>query len=113
MLNHGLDQPLLGTDTGYFQVVFPDPCENLDRIRVPETRFMVTPAIEARLNERQKKMLALLAAGEKLTSRRCEQEFGITRETASRDFALLMELGLADRQGRGRSTSYILITKAA
>lgn len=113
MLNHGLDQPLLGTDTGYFQVIFPGPGENLDRIRVPETRLMVTPAIEARLNERQKKMLALLAAGEKLTSRRCEQEFGITRDTASRDFALLMELGLADRQGRGRSTSYILITKTA
>ncbi len=113
MLNHGLDQPLIGTDTGYFQVVFPGPGENLDRIRVPETRLMVTPAIEAQLNERQKKMLALLVAGEKLTSRRCEQEFGITRDTASRDFALLMELGLADRQGRGRSTSYILITKVA
>jgi predicted HTH transcriptional regulator len=113
MLNHGLDQPLIGTDTGYFQVVFPGPGKNLDRIRVPETRLMVTPAIEAQLNERQKKMLALLAAGEKLTSRRCEQEFGITRDTASRDFALLMELGLADRQGRGRSTSYILVTKAA
>ena len=113
MLNHGLDQPLLGTDTGYFQVIFPGPGENLNRIRVPETRLMVTPAIEAQLNERQKKMLALLAAGEKLTSRRCEQEFGITRDTASRDFALLMELGLANRQGRGRSTSYILITKTS
>jgi predicted HTH transcriptional regulator len=113
MLNHGLDQPLIGTDTGYFQITFPGPGENVDRIRVPETRLIVTPAIEARLNDRQKKMLALLAAGEKLTSRRCEQEFGITRDTASRDFALLMELGLADRQGRGRSTSYILITKAA
>lgn len=111
MLNHGLDQPVLGTDTGYFQVVFPGPSENLDRIRVPETRLMVTPAIEARLNDRQKKMLALLVAGEKLTSGRCEHEFGITRDTASRDFALLMELGLANRQGRGRSTSYVLITK--
>ena len=111
MLNHGLDQPLLGTDTGYFQVVFPGPGKNLDRIRVPETRLMVTPAIEAQLNERQKKMLTLLVAGEKLTSRRCEHEFGITRDTASRDFALLMELGLANRQGRGRSTSYVLITK--
>jgi len=113
MLNHGLDQPLIGTDTGYFQITFPGPGENVDRIRVPETRLIVTPAIEARLNDRQKKMLALLAAGEKLTSRRCEREFGITRDTASRDFALLMELGLADRQGRGRSTGYILITKAA
>ena len=115
MLNHGLDQPLLGTDTGYFQVTFPGPGENLDRLRVPVSipGALVTPAIEAQLNERQTKMLALLAAGEKLTSRRCEQEFGITRDTAARDFALLMELGLAARQGRGRSTSYILITKPA
>lgn len=53
-------------------------------------------------------MVALLVAGEKLTSRRCEQEFGITRDTAARDFSLLMELGLATRHGRGRSTSYSL-----
>jgi predicted HTH transcriptional regulator len=113
MLNHGLDQPLLGTDTGYFQVTFPGPGDNLDRIRVPETRLAVTPVIEAQLNERQKKMVALLVAGEKLTSRRCEHEFGITRDTTSRDFTLLMELGLANRQGRGRSTSYILSTKTS
>ena len=114
MLNHGLDQPLLGTDTGYFQVTFPGPGENLDRLRMPvdASGVFVTPAVEAQLNERQKKMVALLVAGEKLTSRRCEDEFGVTRDTAARDFNLLMELGLASRQGRGRSTSYILATKA-
>ncbi len=114
MLNHGLDQPLLGTDTGYFQVTFPGPGENLDRLRMPvdASGALVTPAMEAQLNERQKKMVALLVAGEKLTSRRCEDEFGVTRDTASRDFNLLMELGLASRQGRGRSTSYVLATKA-
>jgi ATP-dependent DNA helicase RecG len=74
-------------------------------------RDLVTPAIEARLNERQKRMVALLVAGEKLTSRRCEQEFGVTRDTAATDFSLLMELGLAIRQGRGRSTSYLLASK--
>jgi predicted DNA-binding transcriptional regulator YafY len=57
-------------------------------------------------------MVALLAAGEKLTSRRCEDEFGVTRDTATRDFAFLVELGLAVKQGRGRSTSYILAAKA-
>ena len=113
MLNHGLDQPLLDTNTGYFQVTFPGPSDDLDRLRVPDSApgMMVTPAIEARLNERQKRMVALLVAGEKLTSRRCEQEFGITRDTAARDFGLLMELGLAMRQGRGRSTSSVLASK--
>jgi predicted DNA-binding transcriptional regulator YafY len=57
-------------------------------------------------------MVALLAAGEKLTSRRCEEEYGVTRDTAARDFALLVELGLAIKQGRGRSTSYVLAAKA-
>jgi predicted HTH transcriptional regulator len=37
MLNHGLDQPLFGTDTGCSQVTFQGPGENPDRIRVPET----------------------------------------------------------------------------
>jgi predicted HTH transcriptional regulator len=57
-------------------------------------------------------MVALLVAGEKLTSRRCEEEFGITRDTATRDFGLLMELGIAARKGSGRSTSYVLAVKA-
>jgi len=114
MLNHGLDQPVLGSDTGYFQVTFPGPADNLDRLRVPASApgMVVTPAIEAQLNERQKKMVALLVQGEKLTSRRCEDEFGVTRDTATRDFALLMDLGLAKRQGRGRSTSYVFASKA-
>ncbi len=113
MLNHGLDQPLLGTDTGYFQVTFPGPGENLDRLRIPvgASSVLVTPAMEAQLNERQRKMVVLLMEGEKLTSRRCEEEFGVTRDTAARDFKLLMELGVVSRQGRGRSTGYILATK--
>jgi ATP-dependent DNA helicase RecG len=108
MLNHGLDQPLIGTDTGYFQVTFPGPGENLDRIRVPETRLLVTPAIEAQLNERQQKMMLLLVEGKELTSRQCEAEFGVTRPVAASDFGKLLELGLAEKLGAGRSTRYRL-----
>ena len=79
---------------------------------VGQSGVIVTPAAEAHLNQRQRKMVALLVAGEKLTSRRCEEEFGITRDTAARDFGLLMELGVATRQGSGRSTSYVLAVKA-
>jgi ATP-dependent DNA helicase RecG len=32
MLDHGLDRPLLGTDTGYFQVTFPGPGADIDRL---------------------------------------------------------------------------------
>ncbi len=114
MLNHGLDQPLLGTESGYFQVTFPGPGESLERLRAPASvqRPVVTTAVEAQLNERQKKMVALLAAGEKLTSRRCEEEFGVTRDTAARDFGFLLDLGVATRQGSGRSTSYVLAVKS-
>ncbi len=108
MLNHGLDQPLIGTDTGYFQITFPGPGENIERLRVPNDRLRVTPTVEAQLNERQKKMVLLLVQGEELTSRRCEQEFSVTRDTANRDFDILIQLGLAKREGRGRSTRYIL-----
>ncbi len=113
MLNHGLDQPVIGTDTGYFQVIFPGPADNIERIRAPERRLIVTPAVEAKLNKRQRAMLALLVQGEALTSRRCEEEFGVTRDTASRDFGLLVELGLAIKEGQGRSTRYILNPKAS
>jgi predicted HTH transcriptional regulator len=62
MFNHGLDQPLLGTDSGYFQVIFPGPGENLERLLAPTSipGALVTPAPEAQLNQRQKKMVALL-----------------------------------------------------
>lgn len=111
MLNHGLQPPILGTDMGYFQVTFQGPGDNIERLRVPEKRLLVTPSVEARLNERQKAMVAILVRGEALTSRRCEEEFHVTRDTANRDFALLVKLGLAVKEGKGRSTRYMLPVK--
>lgn len=108
MLDHGLDQPLLGTDTGYFQVTFPGPGDNLDRLLVPETQLRVTPAIEAQLNDRQRKILQWLAEGQELTSRQCEAEFGVTRPITASDFGKLVDLGLAEKLGGGRSTRYRL-----
>jgi len=111
MLDHGLDPPLIGTDTGYFQVTFPGPGDNIERLRVPERQLLITPAVEAQLNDRQKAMVSLLVQGEVLTSRMCEEKFGVTRDTASRDFSLLLELGLAKKEGQGRSTRYVIAVK--
>lgn len=83
------------------------PGENVERLRTSKSEIVVTPAVEAQLNDRQRKMVLLLVEGEELTSRRCETEFGITRDTASRDFKLLIELGLARKIGSGRSTRYV------
>ena len=89
----------------------PGPAGNHDRIRTPENAGgLVTPAVEAQLNERQRRMVALLVSGERLTSRRCETEFGVTRDTATRDFALLLKLGIAEKLGRGRSVHYLQAT---
>jgi hypothetical protein len=77
------------TQSGLLEGTSPDSARSM----------MGTAAIEARLNERQKRMVLCLLRGEKLTSQRCEQKFGVTRDTAAMDFSLLMELGLVTRQG--------------
>ncbi|HIH04153.1 MAG TPA: DUF4062 domain-containing protein [Methanoregulaceae archaeon] len=113
MLDHGLDRPVLDDEAGYFQVTFPGPADDLDRLRVPIVGpgITVAPAIEAQLNERQRRMAELLVRGEELTSRRCLELFGITRDTASQDFAHLVDLGIAVRVGSGRSTRYRLAVR--
>jgi len=108
MRKHGLDVPLIGTDTGYFQVTFPGPGENIERLRVPEKLILVTPTVESQLNERQRKMMQWLVEGKELTTRQCEAEFGVTRSVTSVDFGKLVEMGLAEKLGAGRSTRYRL-----
>ena len=109
MIDHGLEQPRLATDTGYFQIIFSGPGDDLKRLRVPPAHAgeSVPPSVEQQLNDRQKKMAALLVAGEELTSRRCESMFGITRPVTAKDFATLVRLG-AEKVGSGRSTRYRL-----
>jgi predicted HTH transcriptional regulator len=94
MLDHGLDQPLLGTEMGYFQVTFAGPTDNIERLRVPEKRLLVTPAVESKLNERQKRILAHVLAAGSVTSGRCLKEFGVVYNKAYRDLDGLVRLGL-------------------
>lgn len=109
MMDHGLEQPGLATDTGYFQVIFTGPGDNLKRLRVParETGKTVPPSVEEQLNDRQKKMAALLVKGDELTSQKCEKLFAVTRDTATRDSARLIELAIAEKKGAGRATRYV------
>lgn len=107
MLNHGLDEAKITQEDGFFVVTLPGPAGNYDRLNVPAgVSGPITPAIEAQLNERQRKMVGLLAAGEELTSRRCEKEFGVSRPVTAKDFGALVRLGLAEKVGSGRSTRY-------
>ena len=68
----------------------------------------MTPAMEARLNERQKKIVAQAAEAGVVTNRWCVQNLKVVKDTAHRDFVELVELGLVVRSGRGRNVAYRL-----
>ena len=112
MLDHGLDEPLLGTDTGYFQVTFPGPGENIERLRAPEKQLLITPAIESKLNNRQKKIVTQATEQGFVTSGWCRENLSVVYDTIRRDLLSLVELGILETQGKGRSTRYILRAKA-
>lgn len=108
MLDHGLDQPNIATDTGYFQIIFSGPGEKVERITVPEKRLRVTPAIEAGLNERQKRILRYVLENGSVTRGWCTEEFKVANDTAGRDLKALTDLKLLISEGRGRAVHYIL-----
>jgi ATP-dependent DNA helicase RecG len=108
MLNHGLDQTLLTTKTGYFQITFPGPGGDIDRIRVPKTTVLITPALEAQLNERQKKIIAQVYKEGLVTRGWCVAKFKVANDTAGRDLKRLTKLGVLVAQGKGRAVRYVL-----
>lgn len=111
MLNHGLDEPKIGRQDGFFVVTLPGPAGNYDRIKVStEVSGAVTPAIEARLNERQKSILAHVLSAGTVTRGWCVAEFEVANDTAGRDLKILLELGLLKAQGKGRAAHYVIKT---
>lgn len=107
MRDHGLDEPILGTDTGYFQIIFQGAGENIERLRVPQMQPSVSPAVEAQLNERQKKILAHALEVGSVTTGWCVKTLGVVRDTAHRDLVSLVELGLLVPKGSGRLAKYM------
>lgn len=109
MLNHGLEAPMFAEEDGYFVVVFPGPRGDYDRLRLPEgATGLVTPAVAARLNERQKKIMIEVQKAGLVTSGWCRKTFGVALLTVQRDLAGLMDLGLIERKGKGRGARYVL-----
>jgi len=106
-LDHGLDPPTLGEDTGYFEVRFSGPGDNVDRLRVPDSSLRVTPAVEAMLNERQRRILAYALEAGRVNTGWCMNALGVARDTAHRDLTALVNLGLLERTGKGRTVAYI------
>ena len=107
MLDHGLDAPIFAEQDGYFVVTFLGSAGNYDRIRTPENAGgLVTPAIEAQLNERQGKIMVEVQENGVITSGWCRKQFGVTYDTANRDLLSLVEAGVLLRTGRGRATKF-------
>jgi predicted HTH transcriptional regulator len=110
MLNHGLDVPILGTETGYFQVILLGPADNLERLRVSPSAAGqgVPPAAEAQMNDRQKRIVLQVLKEGAVTSGWCVKQFKVVYDTANRDLSGLVKLQVLDRQGRGRAVRYVL-----
>jgi len=109
MLNHGLDAPTVAEQDGYFVVTFPGPNGNYDRIKTPETAAgRVSPAVEAQLNDRQKKIMAQVAQTGHVTTRWCVTNLNVVKDTAHRDLVDLVNRDLLVRTGRGRNVAYRL-----
>ena len=89
-------------------MTFKGPGENLDRLAVPSSALLVTPAMEAQFSDRQKKIMQQAVREGSVTTGWCMNEFGIVRDTAYRDLVGLMRFGLLEAQGAGRSAKYVL-----
>jgi len=102
---HGLDQPLLSTDTGYFQVVFPGTGQDIERIAVPEKRLLVTPAVEERLNERQRAMVSILVKeGQRRATRYTLFQTEVSSDNRQSDY---VNRRIIDRQKPGIDRSWL------
>ena len=108
MLNHGLAEPRLSEQDGFFVVTLPGPAGAYEKIRTPaDAGGMVTPAVEARLNDRQQDIVREAQKTGFVTSGWCRKRFGVAYLTVNRDLKELVALGLLDVTGRGRSTRYV------
>ena len=66
----------------------------------------------AALNSRQMSIVAWLKSGEMVDARTATSRLAISDATASRDLASLVDIGLACRVGKGRSTKYAWASNA-
>lgn len=109
MLDHGLDAPILTTDSGYFQVTLLGPGEDVERLRTPE-EMTFSPAVMTRLSDRQRVILEHVVESGDVTTRWCIERFAVARDTAHRDLTGMVALRLLVPTGSGRSAKYILGT---
>ncbi|MDD4737323.1 MAG: ATP-binding protein [Kiritimatiellae bacterium] len=107
MLNHGLSAPEYDLNEGYFLVTLKGPGDDLERLKVPAGTGVISGAVEAQLNERQRRMMAHALTAGFVTSGWCKKTLGVAYQTVYRDIQSLLDAKLIVQQGSGRSTRYI------
>jgi predicted HTH transcriptional regulator len=111
MLDHGLEAPAFTEQDGYFVVTFPGPSGDYDRLKVPADAVgLVSPAVESRLNKRQKTIMRQVQKEGSVTSGWCRENLPVVYDTIRRDLLGLIEFGLLEPHGRGRNARYVLKT---
>ena len=64
--------------------------------------------MEAKLNDRQKQIMVQVQTEGSVTSGWCRRTFGVAYQTVYRDLTGLLDAGLIEQTGSGRSTKYII-----
>ena len=108
MLNHGLDEPQYDLVDGYFRVTLKGPGDDLSRLRVPQgTAKGIPPAVEEKLNKRQRLILEQVVADGQVTTGWVTAHLSVAKATAVHDLNRLCELGLLAKEGKGRGVRYV------
>ena len=109
MLNHGLNKPEIKLVDGEVMVILLGPGNDLDRIKIPlDNSRIISHSTEAKLNDRQKKIVIYVLKNGEVTSGWCKKKFNVVYDTTYRDLSELVELGVLKRIGKGRGTKYVL-----
>ena len=104
MREHGLQEPVFEEVGQTFRVAFYGPGDNILDL-IPEEG--VTDLRELGLNERQIEALRLMVnEGRALANRDYREMFGVSNKVAANELKTLMQHGLVQQMGRGRSVRY-------
>ncbi|KPA11145.1 transcriptional regulator [Candidatus Magnetomorum sp. HK-1] len=114
MVNHGLAEPEFDLiDGDRFQVTLKSPGENLDKVKDTMGRkvWIIEDFIKDKLTDRQREIISHVQKNGTVTSKWCQDSFGISRDTASKDFNSLIEYKILIKIGKGRATRYELYSE--
>lgn len=108
MMDHGLKEPEFMLEGDFFVVRFLGPGDKILDLApdIPKTRI-IADLKQLKLNDRQIKALKLMIEdGKILTNNLYQKEFGVSRQTASRDLKELIDKGQIYSTGKGKGTKY-------